>query len=184
VKGSDPERFEELYRRIWAVLNRPASAGLSHHQRQVLHHLTAEPVALSWLASHLGLPSSTTSVLVKRLASRGLVSRARDPGDERRLAITLTDACPRPRWRARCARSARPPGPGCWKDSRRSPAPLSPRQPPPGRTTARQAHRGQRPGGLTGAGPRAASASDALAALPRGTDARCRGRGPVLRGGI
>src|SRR5215472_8248583 len=90
MKGSGAERFEELYRRIWGALNRPDSAGLSHHERQVLHHLGAYPVALTWLAAHLGLPKSTTSVLVKGLAARGFVERARDPGDERRLAITLT----------------------------------------------------------------------------------------------
>jgi DNA-binding MarR family transcriptional regulator len=90
MKGSDSERFDELYRRIWGALNRPDSAGLSHHQRQVLHHLGVGPVALTWLAAHLGLPKSTTSVLVKGLAARGFVERARDPGDERRLAITLT----------------------------------------------------------------------------------------------
>jgi MarR family transcriptional regulator, organic hydroperoxide resistance regulator len=90
MNSSDSERFELLYRRIWAALNRPGPAGLSHHETQVLHHLTAEPVALTWLAAHLGLPKSTTSVLVKGLAARGFVERARDPGDERRLAITLT----------------------------------------------------------------------------------------------
>ena len=90
MNRSDSERFEELYRRIWAALNRPGPGGLSHHEREVLHHLTAEPVALTWLAGHLGLPKSTTSVLVKSLAAHGFVARARDPGDERRLAITLT----------------------------------------------------------------------------------------------
>jgi len=65
---------------------------LSQHERQVLHHvLPAEGVALTWLAGHLGLPKSTTSVLVKSLAGRGYVERSRDPGDERRLAIRLTD---------------------------------------------------------------------------------------------
>ena len=72
------------------MLNRPDAPGLSQHERQVLHHLTAEPVALTWLAAHLGLPKSTTSVLVKGLAARGFVERARDPADERRLAIVLT----------------------------------------------------------------------------------------------
>jgi DNA-binding MarR family transcriptional regulator len=48
-------------------------------------------VALTWLAGHLGLPKSTTSVLVKSLAARGYVERSRDPDDERRLAIKLTE---------------------------------------------------------------------------------------------
>lgn len=91
MNSSDSERFEQLYRRLWGALNRPDEPGLSQHERQVLHHVTpADGVALTWLAGHLGLPKSTTSVLVKSLAARGYVERARDPRDERRLAIRLT----------------------------------------------------------------------------------------------
>jgi MarR family transcriptional regulator, organic hydroperoxide resistance regulator len=48
-------------------------------------------VALTWLASHLALPKSTASVLIKDLERRGFVRRTRDRADERRLAIVLTD---------------------------------------------------------------------------------------------
>jgi DNA-binding MarR family transcriptional regulator len=92
MNSSDPERFETLYRRIWGALNRPDDPELSQHERQVLHHVRpGAGVPLTWLAGHLGLPKSTTSVLVKSLAARGFVERARDPDDERRLAIRLTD---------------------------------------------------------------------------------------------
>jgi DNA-binding MarR family transcriptional regulator len=92
MNSSDAERFERLYRRIWGALNRPDDPELSQHERQVLHHVVpATGVALTWLARHLGLPKSTTSVLVKSLAARGFVERARDPADERRLAIRLTE---------------------------------------------------------------------------------------------
>ncbi|HEY7596561.1 MAG TPA: MarR family winged helix-turn-helix transcriptional regulator [Actinophytocola sp.] len=85
------ELFEQLYTRLWAALNRPDTPDLSQHERQLLHHLEPErPVNLGWLAGHLGLPKSTTSTIVKRLAERGFVHRVRDPGNERRLAITLT----------------------------------------------------------------------------------------------
>lgn len=85
------ELFEQLYTRLWAALNRPDSPDLSQHERQLLHHLAPErPVNLGWLAGHLGLPKSTTSTIVKRLAERGFVHRVRDPGNERQLAITLT----------------------------------------------------------------------------------------------
>ena len=91
MNSSESERFERLYRRIWGALNRPDDEDLSQHERQVLHHVAPDDgVALTWLAGHLGLPKSTTSVLVKSLASRGYVERARDPEDERRLAIRLT----------------------------------------------------------------------------------------------
>lgn len=92
MNSSDAERFERLYRRVWGALNRPDDPDLSQHERQVLHHVApAGGVALTWLAGHLGLPKSTASVLVKSLAARGYVERTRDPQDERRLAITLTD---------------------------------------------------------------------------------------------
>jgi DNA-binding MarR family transcriptional regulator len=91
VNISDSERYELAYRRVWGALHRGDEANLGQHERQVLHHVPAEGgVALSWLARHLALPKSSTSVLVKDLERRGFVRRARDPRDERRLAIVLT----------------------------------------------------------------------------------------------
>jgi len=91
MKGSGSEQFEQLYRRIWGALNRPDDPDLSQHERQLLHHVPADgAVSLTWLAEHLGLPKSTASMVVKSLGQRGFVERARDPDDERRLAIALT----------------------------------------------------------------------------------------------
>jgi DNA-binding MarR family transcriptional regulator len=91
VKGSDPERFEAAYRQIWFAFNRSDDPDLSQHERQLLHHVPATGgVPLGWLAHHLALPKSTTSVLVKDLERRGFVHRRRDPDDERRLAVVLT----------------------------------------------------------------------------------------------
>ena len=99
VKRSDAEHFETLYRRIWGALNRPDAPDLSQHERQLLHHVPVDgAVSLTWLAEHLGLPKSTASTVVKSLGQRGFVARARDPQDERRLAIALTE-----RGRARLA---------------------------------------------------------------------------------
>jgi DNA-binding MarR family transcriptional regulator len=92
MKSSDSERFEKAYRLIWGALNKPDDPDLSQHERQVLQHVAAaDSTPLTWLAEHLALPKSTTSVLVKALAQRGFVHRVRDPSDERRLAITLTE---------------------------------------------------------------------------------------------
>lgn len=93
MKGSAAEQFEALYRRIWGALNRSDDTDLSQHERQLLHHVPADgAVTLTWLAEHLGLPKSTTSVVVKSLGQRGFLERARDSADERRLALVLTDA--------------------------------------------------------------------------------------------
>src|SRR4051794_19882424 len=92
VNRSASEHFEILYRRIWGALNRPDAPDLSQHERDLLHHVPADgAVSLTWLAGHLGLPKSTASMVVKGLGQRGFVQRTRDPGDERRLAIALTD---------------------------------------------------------------------------------------------
>jgi DNA-binding MarR family transcriptional regulator len=40
----------------------------------------------------LDLESSTLTPLLKRLETQGLVARARDPEDERRVIVTLTEA--------------------------------------------------------------------------------------------
>lgn len=91
MNGSDAERFEHAYRAIWGALNRNDDADLSQHERQLLHHVPATGgVALTALATHLALPKSSASVLVKDLARRGFVRRTRDSLDERRLALTLT----------------------------------------------------------------------------------------------
>jgi DNA-binding MarR family transcriptional regulator len=92
LNGSESERFERAYRSTWLALHRGDDGDLSQHERQLLHHVPAEGgVALSWLARHLALPKSTASVLVKDLERRGFLRRARDPADERRLRIVLTE---------------------------------------------------------------------------------------------
>lgn len=74
-------------------MNRGDDPDLSQHERHLLHHIPASGgVALTWLARHLALPKSTTSVLVKDLERRGFVQRLRDSQDERRLALVLTPA--------------------------------------------------------------------------------------------
>src|SRR5262245_16873064 len=49
MNSSESERFEALYRRIWGALNRPDDPELSQHERQMLHHVRPDGVALTWL---------------------------------------------------------------------------------------------------------------------------------------
>ena len=44
------------------------------------------------LADRLGLDSSNVTPLVKRMEAAGLVSRLRNPADERQVVVSLTDA--------------------------------------------------------------------------------------------
>jgi DNA-binding MarR family transcriptional regulator len=91
VNSSDSEQFERAFRRVWGALHKGDDPELSQHERQLLHHVPAAGgVALGALAAHLALPKSTASVVVKELERRGYVRRARDPRDERRLAIVLS----------------------------------------------------------------------------------------------
>jgi DNA-binding MarR family transcriptional regulator len=50
------------------------------------------PVTASQLAAHLGLGRPATSILIDRLVRDGLVARAEDSEDRRRVLVTLTPA--------------------------------------------------------------------------------------------
>ncbi|KAF0956701.1 MULTISPECIES: MarR family winged helix-turn-helix transcriptional regulator [Mycobacteriales] len=51
-----------------------------------------------WLAGHLGLNSASTTALIDRLESKGLVDRRRDDSDRRRVALHVTDAAQEMGW--------------------------------------------------------------------------------------
>ena len=67
--------------------------GLTYPQYLVLLVLwEQDDVMVSQIGERLFLDSGTLTPLLKRLESAGLVHRARDSDDERRVRITLTDA--------------------------------------------------------------------------------------------
>ena len=68
-------------------------AGLTYPQYITLLVLWEEPErpqSVGELGDRLHLDSGTLTPLLKRLASMGYVTRARDAGDERRVLVTLT----------------------------------------------------------------------------------------------
>ena len=66
--------------------------GLTHPQYLVMLAMwERSPRSLRDLSEVLQLDPGTLSPLVKRLERDGLLTRARDPQDERALALTLTD---------------------------------------------------------------------------------------------
>jgi DNA-binding MarR family transcriptional regulator len=66
--------------------------GLTHPQYLVMLALWGRsPLAVKELIEMLQLDGPTLSPLLKRLEAAGLVTRARDPDDERQLRIGLTD---------------------------------------------------------------------------------------------
>lgn len=65
--------------------------GLTHPQYLVMLALWEEtPLKVSELGRRVSLEPGTLSPLLKRLESSGLVTRGRDPRDERALAVSLT----------------------------------------------------------------------------------------------
>jgi DNA-binding MarR family transcriptional regulator len=65
--------------------------GLTHPQYLVMLALWEEsPLSVKQLSALLQLDPGTLSPLLKRLESAGLITRARDPRDERSLAVRLT----------------------------------------------------------------------------------------------
>ena len=66
--------------------------GLTYPQYLVLTALwSADDRSLGSLAVQMQLASNTPTPLVKRLEAKGLVTRRRDPGDERQVRIRLTE---------------------------------------------------------------------------------------------
>ena len=66
--------------------------GLTHPQYLVMLALwERSPRSVKDLSGALALDPGTLSPLLKRLEAAGLVTRRRDPADERNLAVTLTD---------------------------------------------------------------------------------------------
>ncbi|GAA1820474.1 MarR family transcriptional regulator [Planosporangium flavigriseum] len=67
--------------------------GLTHPQYLVMLALWQHaPLSVKDLSALLQLDPGTLSPLLKRLETAGYVRRERDPGDERALAVTLTEA--------------------------------------------------------------------------------------------
>jgi DNA-binding MarR family transcriptional regulator len=61
-------------------------------QSRVLMHLRRTPgIGVSAVAEHLGIGLASASALVDRLVRRGLVVRAQDPDERRRVILTLTE---------------------------------------------------------------------------------------------
>jgi MarR family transcriptional regulator, organic hydroperoxide resistance regulator len=90
---SQAEQFDYLYGRLWRAFFKSDVEDLSQHELQLLHHIGDERgVPLGVVARHLGIPKSSASERVKSLERRGFLMRRRDPEDERRLSIVLTDA--------------------------------------------------------------------------------------------
>lgn len=56
----------------------------------VLELLDGAPVSVGVLGARLGMDTGTITPLVKRLEASGMVSRTRDPADERRVMVDLT----------------------------------------------------------------------------------------------
>jgi len=89
---SDAELFDQLYGRLWRAFFKADVEDLSQHERQLLHHVGDERgIPLGVVARHLGISKSSASERVKSLERRGFLKRRRDPEDERRLSIVLTD---------------------------------------------------------------------------------------------
>lgn len=80
-------RVTRLYRPLLEAL------GLTYPQYLVMLALwETSPRTVGELGGALDLESSTLTPLLKRLESSGLIARRRDPKDERRVIVALTDA--------------------------------------------------------------------------------------------
>ena len=58
----------------------------------ILELLNGAPLSVGTLGTRLDMDTGTITPLVKRLEGAGFVTRTRDPADERRVLVDLTDA--------------------------------------------------------------------------------------------
>ncbi|MGV9750384.1 MarR family winged helix-turn-helix transcriptional regulator [Nocardia farcinica] len=98
----DPLRLDRQVCFALAVANRSVLAvyrplleplGLTHPQYLVMLALWERaPMSVKAIAEAIQLDSPTLSPLLKRLEAAGLITRERDPRDERNLQVNLTEA--------------------------------------------------------------------------------------------
>ena len=98
---SATQAMQQVYRPLLDPL------GLTYPQYLVLTALWTEDGGLTvgGIGHRIGLDSSTLTPLLKRMEAAGLVTRTRNPEDERQVRVTLT-----PEGRALEARAAHVPG--------------------------------------------------------------------------
>ncbi|MEU8894575.1 MarR family transcriptional regulator [Nocardia sp. NPDC048505] len=102
MEADDPLRLDRQVCFALAVANRSVLAvyrplleplGLTHPQYLVMLALWGEaPMSVKAIAEAIQLDSPTLSPLLKRLEAAGLITRRRDPGNERVLVVDLTPA--------------------------------------------------------------------------------------------
>ncbi len=81
----------QAFGRVYKPLLDPL--GLTYAQYLAMVVLWSDaPLSVGALGQRLGLESSTLTPLLKRLEAGGRVTRQRDPQDERRVIVTLTEA--------------------------------------------------------------------------------------------
>ncbi|WP_299860497.1 MarR family winged helix-turn-helix transcriptional regulator [uncultured Roseobacter sp.] len=80
------QAFTRVYKPLLAPL------GLTYPQYLVMLNLWPDsPLSVGEIGRRVSLESNTLTPLIKRLQEAGLVTRTRDPDDERRVVVALTD---------------------------------------------------------------------------------------------
>jgi DNA-binding MarR family transcriptional regulator len=89
VQRSYPQIYLACHTRH--VRRRANAAGLTAQESSLLAHLDqTRPTRAATLARHLGVGASTLSAAIKRLTTLGYISRDRDSGDARAVALRLS----------------------------------------------------------------------------------------------
>ena len=80
------QAFTRVYKPLLAPL------GLTYPQYLVMLNLWSDaPLSVGEIGRRVSLESNTLTPLIKRLQEAGWVTRTRDPEDERRVVVALTD---------------------------------------------------------------------------------------------
>jgi DNA-binding MarR family transcriptional regulator len=98
VPNRDVAAVQRDYPKIYLAchtrhVRRRAGVHLTPQESTLLAHLSrTSPTRASELARHLGIGAPTLSATIKRLVSAGLVTRGKEAGDRRAVALRLSRA--------------------------------------------------------------------------------------------
>lgn len=86
------EKMNDYWTDIYYHLHYPHNEKITHQVIRILQHVQKqENVGIKEIASHLGISQNTASDHIKRIIKKGFLLKRRDPNDERKVILFLTD---------------------------------------------------------------------------------------------
>lgn len=90
--GMDFKKINDYWTDIYYHLHYPHNEKITHQVIRILQHVQKqENVGIKEIASHLSISQNTASDHIKRIIKKGFLLKKRDPNDERKVILFLTE---------------------------------------------------------------------------------------------